>query len=105
MELLKLVFGDSDSEEEEEEEGVRSLDPSACTFPPKSPRSREGLELRPSGEWAPVGGVPGLWLCRGFLPPGGQAQLLGCISQEGWFPDPHHNQVHSSTLPSGRLKR
>ncbi|KAI4304527.1 hypothetical protein MLD38_040023 [Melastoma candidum] len=72
-EILKLAFGESSDEED-----------SQFLLPPPVP---------PSAAWDPIVKINGLWLCRHFLSPSQQLDLLSAIDAEGWFSTASHNQA------------
>lgn len=81
---LKDVFGDSDSEDEPQ----LSLLPSIQCSP--NPMTEE---QHAQNVWEHVKEINGLWLCRNFISPQQQNDILHCIQQERWFEEPSKNQV------------
>ncbi|KAH9298187.1 hypothetical protein KI387_029869, partial [Taxus chinensis] len=86
---LRDVFGDSDS------------DSDSSFHTQVGSKEKQVIET----VWEQVKEINGLWLCKNFLSPQQQEELLHCIQQERWFEEPPKNQaMRFGDLPEWALK-
>ncbi|KAJ8543302.1 hypothetical protein K7X08_005825 [Anisodus acutangulus] len=94
MEELKTIlteaFGESSDSEGEEQ---RQLLHTHCAENRVNGKALSGSVYGESHSWERISEINGLWLCKDFLSPDQQSNLLSSIQLEGWFAEPSSNQA------------
>ncbi|XP_016482782.1 uncharacterized protein P8A3.02c isoform X2 [Nicotiana tabacum] len=88
--ILTQAFGESsDSEGEEQQQFVHSH----CAENRENGKALTGSVFGESHDWEKISEIDGLWLCKDFLSPDQQSNLLSSIQKEGWFAQSSSNQA------------